>query len=136
MGERLKCGKVSEDDLRKIANKLTVQDCMWVGRLLGLDDVSLDGIKVELGDDQFGCCHKILCLWIERTGTTKATYHQLARALLHPALHKRDLVEKYCLVHQEQKSGKYIILILYFISKNLSHSPQFKVDSTLSACLG
>ena len=103
-----KCGNIS-GDLSKIANELTVQDCIWVGRLLGLEDSLLDGIKDVNCDDPFECRRSILRQWIKRTGTTKATYGQLAQALLHPALNKRKIVQKYCVVHQEEQSGNYKI---------------------------
>lgn len=109
MPQLLKCGNVSEDDLRGLANELTVQDCIWVGRLLGLEDSLLDHIKEEHCDDAFVCRRSILLQWIKRTGTTQAAYSQLAQALLHQALKKRKIVQKYCVVHQEEQSGKYNI---------------------------
>ena len=109
MPHLLKCGNVSEDDLCGLANELTVQDCIWVGRLLGLEDSLLDGIKEEHCDDMFVCRRSILRQWIKRTGTAQATYSQLAQALLHQALKKRKIVQKYCVVHQEEQSGKYNI---------------------------
>lgn len=82
---------------------------MWVGRLLGLEDSLLDDIKEQNCDDMFGCRRSILREWIKRTGPTQATYGQLAQALLHQALNKLKIVEKYCVVGQEEQSGKYNI---------------------------
>ncbi|XP_067037068.1 uncharacterized protein [Acropora muricata] len=106
-----KCGNISEYDLCGIVNELTVQDCMWVGRLLGLKDSLLDGIKEQYCNDMFGCRRSILREWIKRTGTTQATYGQLAQALLHQALNKLEIVQKYCVVRQEEQSASSVVQV-------------------------
>lgn len=99
---------VSPADLNGIASELTAQDCIWLGRLVGLDDIFLDDTKKNCGDS-FECCQRILREWTQRTRRTEATYGQLARALLHETLNKVKVVEKYCVVHQEEQIGKYNI---------------------------
>ena len=101
----LKSGQLSGGDLNQLSNELG-KAWMWVGRLLGLDDSSLDGIK-EAHDHQYEWCHEMLALWTQRN-TTQATYQWLAQALLHEAVSKRDLAEKYCILHREQGTGKSI----------------------------
>ncbi|KAK2566998.1 hypothetical protein P5673_008768 [Acropora cervicornis] len=95
----LKSEQLSGGDLNQLSNELG-KAWMWVGRLLGLDDSSLDGIK-EAHDHQYEWCHEMLALWTQRN-TTQATYQWLAQALLHEAVSKRDLAEKYCILHREQ----------------------------------
>lgn len=101
----MKSGQLSGEDLNQLSHELG-KAWMWVGRLLGLDDSSLDGIK-EAHDHQYEWCHEMLALWTQRN-TTHATYQWLAQALLHEAVSKRDLAEKYCILHREQGTGKSI----------------------------
>ena len=101
----LRGGHLSGEDLSQLSSELG-KAWMWVGRLLGLDDSSLDGIK-EAYDQQFEWCYEMLRLWTQRN-STQATYQWLAQALLHQAVGKRDLAEKYCIVHREQGNGKSI----------------------------
>lgn len=101
----LKSEQLSGGDLNQLSNELG-KAWMWVGRLLGLDDSSLDGIK-EAHDHQYEWCHEMLALWTQRN-TTQATYQWLAQALLHEAVSKRDLAEKYCILHREQGTASSV----------------------------
>ena len=101
----LKCGKVSNNELRLMAHELG-NKWMWLGRLLGLDDSLLDGIK-EANEDQYEYSIKMLLQWIQRN-SSQATYCWLAQALLHRAVGKRLIIEKYCVKTQLQEhDGKY-----------------------------
>lgn len=100
--ERVKCGKVSHKELRQIAHDFG-KDWMWVGRLLGLDDSLLDGIK-EANDDQHECSYKMLLQWMQRN-SSQATYCWLAQVLLHRAVGKRLIFEKYCVRNQLQQQN-------------------------------
>lgn len=89
----LKTGVVSSSDLLSIAKELGIK-WVWIGRLLGLEDSLLDGIRedhIQVSD----CQYKMLELW-RRVKTTGATYQCLARALLHRTVCMRDVAEKFC----------------------------------------
>ena len=92
-----------------IANDLG-KEWMWVGRLLQLEDTSLDDIK-ESHEKQYECSYEMLLLWT-RKSSTQATYDWLARVLLHRVIGMREIAEKYCLEHTEQQSGKFIIMMM------------------------
>ena len=82
---------------------------MWVGRLLELEDTSLDDIK-ECNDKQYDCSHEMLLLWIQKN-SAQATYEWLAQALLHRAVGKCTVAENYCLnEHRESQTG----ILFYF----------------------
>ena len=96
---RLKCGEVSRSDLLNIAGDIG-KEWMWVGRLLGLEDPPLDGIKVT-HDSPSDWSYQMLLLWKQKNAN-QATYRWLAQALLHRAVGKRIFAEKYCIEHQQQ----------------------------------
>ena len=104
--EHFKSGRISESDVDDIANHLG-NKWVWVGRLLELEDTSLDDIK-ERNDKQYDCCHEMLLLWIQKN-STQATYEWLAQALLHGAVGMCIVAEKYCL--NEQRASQSGILI-------------------------
>ena len=102
----LKCGEVSSSDLFNIAADLG-KEWMWVGRLLGLEDTPLDGVK-ETHEHPNDWCYQMLLLWKQKNGT-HATYSWLAQALLHRAVGKRFFAEKYCIeLQQPADGGKFV----------------------------
>ena len=87
------------------------KEWMWVGRLLGLEDTTLDDIK-ESHDKLYECSYEMLLSWTQKN-SAQATYHWLAQALLHREVGMREIAEKYCIEHQEAQSGTlYIYLFL------------------------
>lgn len=80
---------------------------LWVGRLLGLEDTTLDDIR-EAHEQMYACSYQMLELWAKKTDT-QATYAFLARALLHRTVGMRDVAEKYCFERGESQSGMYRI---------------------------
>ncbi|KAJ7381111.1 hypothetical protein OS493_004709 [Desmophyllum pertusum] len=101
----LKSGQVSMSDIISIANDLG-KDWLWVGRLLGLEDATLDGIR-DAHTQMYECSYKMLEIWVERR-ITQATYECLARALLHRTVGMRDVAEKYCLDHRESQTASSV----------------------------
>ena len=93
-----------EDDRTSISKDLG-KDWLWVGRLLGIGDAALDNLK-ELHKDLDECSYHMLKTWT-RTSGERATYELLARALLHRAVGKRDIAEKYCLERRQPQSGMF-----------------------------
>ena len=79
------------------------KDWLWVGRLLGIEDAVLDNIK-ESHTQLYECSFQMLKSWAGKNAD-QATYDCLARALLHRAVGKRDMAEKYCLERQQPQSG-------------------------------
>ena len=87
------------------------KEWMWVGRLLGLEDTTLDDIK-ESHDKLYECSYEMLLSWSQKNAA-QATYHWLAQALLHRAVDMREIAEKYCIEHLKSQSGTlYIYLFL------------------------
>lgn len=104
LGRQLRSGQISEDDRTSIS-KVLGKDWLWVGRLLGIEDAELDNLK-ELHKQLNECSYYMLKTWA-RTSGDQATYEWLARALLHRAVGKRDIAEKYCLERRQPQSGMF-----------------------------
>jgi len=102
---QLKTGKVSESDVVAMANDLG-KEWMWVGRLLGLEDTTLDDIK-ESHDKLYECSYEMLLSWTQKN-SAQATYHWLAQALLHRAVGMREIAEMYCIEHLKSQSASYV----------------------------
>ena len=79
------------------------KDWLWVGRVLGIEDSELDNIR-ERNTQLYECSYQMLQSWAGKNGD-QATYECLARALLHRAVGKRDIAEKYCFERQHPQSG-------------------------------
>ena len=79
------------------------KDWLWVGRLFGIEDAALDSIR-EAHTQLYECSFEMLKLWVGKNGD-QATYECLARALLHRAVGKRDIAEKYCLEQGQPQNG-------------------------------
>ena len=95
-------GQVSKDDINLISKDFG-KDWLWVGRVLGIEDSELDNIR-ELNTQLYECSYQMLQSWAGKNGD-QATYECLARALLHRAVGKRDIAEKYCFEHRHPQSG-------------------------------
>ena len=67
---------------------------MFVGRLLELEDTTLDGIKINNGDLQ-ECCIQMLLAWTQTSGR-EATFKRLGEALSHPTVNLHKIAAKYC----------------------------------------
>lgn len=96
----LKTGMVTIADMLSIANNFG-KEWMWVGRLLGLEDSLLDGIKEDLSQT-YECTYKMLEWWCKKKDSD-ATYECLARALLHRTVGMREVAEKFCVDHREKE---------------------------------
>jgi len=79
------------------------KDWLWIGRILGIEDAALDNIR-EANTQLYECSFEMLTSWA-RQNSDQATYECLARALLHRAVGKRDIAEKYCLERLQLQSG-------------------------------
>lgn len=94
-------------DMLSIANNFG-KEWMWVGRLLGLEDSLLDGIKEDLSQT-YECTYKMLEWWCKKKDSD-ATYEYLARALLHRTVGMREVAEKFCVDHREKEIGMFQLL--------------------------
>lgn len=103
-GLKLKAGVVASSELPSIAKELGI-NWVWIGRLLGLKDSSLDVIR-ENHTQVSDCQHKMLELWCKEK-TTGATYQCLARALSHRTVSMRAVAEKFCVENQGKKMGRF-----------------------------
>ena len=103
----LKTGMVTIADMLSIANNFG-KEWMWVGRLLGLEDSLLDGIKEDLSQT-YECTYKMLEWWCKKKDSD-ATYECLARALLHRTVGMREVAEKFCVDHREKEIGMFQLL--------------------------
>ncbi|XP_067056034.1 protein NLRC3-like [Acropora muricata] len=90
-----KPGTLSEDDVLTIAHDLSPSWKMF-GRVLKVPDAEIDQIEVN-EPNVTEKCYRVLRRWQE-IYPQDATYHCLARALQHPAVGRKDLAVKYCVL--------------------------------------
>ena len=84
---------MQDSDVFTIAKELG-KKWMFVGRLLELEDTTLDGIKSNEGDLQ-QCCIQMLLTWT-RTSGREATFKRLGEALSHPTVNLHKIAAEYC----------------------------------------
>ncbi|XP_020608712.1 uncharacterized protein LOC110047308 isoform X2 [Orbicella faveolata] len=92
---KLKAGRVSKDDLSRIAHAVK-QSRKRLGRALGVSDDQIDTEVEEHRSDIYEQSYQILLKWVQKKGN-QATYDALAQALLDRTVMMKSVMEKYCL---------------------------------------
>lgn len=106
LGVHFRPGSVPESDVKTFSKGLG-KKWIWIGRLLELEDITLESIRDTQGGNLEECAYQMLVEW-KQTRSGEATYECLGKALLHKAVHLKDVVEKYC-IEQSGESPNGIV---------------------------
>lgn len=94
LGSKNPASRVSDEDVGKISMDVVK---VWkpLGRALGISDADLNIIDLDNSNAVYEKSYQMLTKW-KQTKVSKANYGDLAKAFVHPAVGREDLISKYC----------------------------------------